>query len=63
MLKCEPKSVIFVREGKKMNSFFGVHSINELKWPHRVLRLTLLLLHSEYMQCILDLQYNPLLLI
>ena len=53
---------LFVKE-KKMNSFFGVHSINELKWPHRVLQLTLLLLHSEYIQCILDLQYNPLLLI
>ena len=26
---------------KKRSSFFGVHSINELKWPDRRLQLTL----------------------
>ena len=47
-----------------MSSFFGVHSINELKKAtQNIIQLTLLLLHSEYIQCMFDLQYNPLLLI
>ena len=50
---------------KKNEFIFRVHSIILMnsKRPHRILQLTLLLFHSEYIQCMLDLQYNPLLLI
>ena len=50
---------------KKNEFIFRVHSIILMnsKRPHRILQLTLLLFHSEYIQCMLDLQPDPLLLI